>query len=185
MKGILKDIFYDFSEKRTSVLLKIEGNVHDDLVPLKGKDVSISLKKYRKHRSKDANAYYWTLVGKLAKHSNLDNIQLHNQLLRRYSEPWTDEDGNLTTWLVPKDTDLDHMETEHFNIMETGVWFENREYIKVCLLLPSHLMNTKQMSRLIDGVVGECKEAGIETIPPDELEHMLAMWRPNEKAKSS
>ena len=33
--------------------------------------------------------------------------------------------------------------------------------------------NTSEMSALIDGVVSECKEMGIETLPPEELERMM------------
>lgn len=36
----------------------------------------------------------------------------------------------------------------------------------------SHTYNTKEMSRLIDGVVTRCKELDIETLPPDELKRM-------------
>lgn len=185
MKGTLKDIFYDFSEKETSVLLKIEGNVHDELRPLVGSCISAEIKKWRKRRSRDANAYYWELVGKLAKHFDLDNIQLHNTMLRRYSEPWCSEDGELQTWFIPTDVDIDHFENMHFGVMETGIKMQDQTYVKVYLLLPSHLMDSKQMSRLIDGVAGECKAAGIETIPPDELERMLNSWRPYEKTGSS
>lgn len=36
----------------------------------------------------------------------------------------------------------------------------------------SSTYNTKQMSRLIDAIVTDCKELGIETLPPDELRRM-------------
>jgi len=185
MTGTLKDIFYDFSERETSVLLKIEGNVHDELKPLVGQRIIADIKKWRKRRSLDANNYYWELVGKLARHFDLDNIQMHSTMLRRYSEPWFNEDGELQTWFVPDKVDIDHFRDMHFGIMETGIRLQGTNYIKVYLLLPSHLMDSKQMSRLIDGVVSECKAAGIETIPPEELERMLSMWRPNEKKRSS
>ena len=34
--------------------------------------------------------------------------------------------------------------------------------------------DTKEMSVLINGLVEECKEQGIETIPPDELRRILS-----------
>ena len=181
MKGTLKDIFYDFSSKQTNVLLLIDGNVHDELRPLVKQKISAEIKKWRKRRSLNANSYYWELVGKLSKHFELDMIQTHNQMLRRYSEPWLNQDDELQCWYVPAETDLDHMQDMHFGIMETGVWLQGQQYVRVCLLVPSHLMDSKQMSRLIDGVVGECKEAKIETIPPEELKRMLDSWRSYEK----
>jgi hypothetical protein len=32
------------------------------------------------------------------------------------------------------------------------------------------------MAKLIDGVVGECKELNIETLTPDELARMKSEW---------
>jgi archaellum component FlaG (FlaF/FlaG flagellin family) len=40
----------------------------------------------------------------------------------------------------------------------------------------SSTFDTKSMSVFIDGIVSECKELGIETLPPDELERMKAAW---------
>ena len=40
----------------------------------------------------------------------------------------------------------------------------------------SHTYDTEEMSRLIDGVVTECRELGIETLPPDELKRMKEQW---------
>ena len=40
----------------------------------------------------------------------------------------------------------------------------------------SHTYDTREMSILIDGTVDECKEQGIETMTPLELEHLKAMW---------
>lgn len=36
--------------------------------------------------------------------------------------------------------------------------------------------NTKQMSRLIDEIVSDCKEHGIETLTPNELARMKEEW---------
>ena len=40
----------------------------------------------------------------------------------------------------------------------------------------SHELNTAEMAKLIDGTVYECKEAGIETLTPNELERMKGLW---------
>ena len=36
--------------------------------------------------------------------------------------------------------------------------------------------NTKQMSRLIDSIVQDCKDLGIETLPPEKLAAMKEEW---------
>ena len=35
------------------------------------------------------------------------------------------------------------------------------------------------MSELIDGLVSECKEQGIETLPEEELKRMMQMYEQN------
>ena len=44
------------------------------------------------------------------------------------------------------------------------------------MLKGSSEYDTKEMSHLIDGLVSECKEMGIETLPPEELERMMAAY---------
>lgn len=36
--------------------------------------------------------------------------------------------------------------------------------------------DTKEMASLIDGVVSECRQMGISTLPPDEIERMKRNW---------
>jgi hypothetical protein len=40
----------------------------------------------------------------------------------------------------------------------------------------SSTYNTKQMSRLIDAIVEDCKEMDIETLTPRELDAMKSRW---------
>ena len=45
----------------------------------------------------------------------------------------------------------------------------------------SSSFNTKQMSRLIDGVVQDCKACGIETKPQQEIDSLLKEWEEEHK----
>ena len=40
----------------------------------------------------------------------------------------------------------------------------------------SSCFDTKEMAVFIDGIVRECKDPNIETLPPDELERMKKGW---------
>ena len=51
---------------------------------------------------------------------------------------------------------------------------ERAQYFRV--YLGSSNYNTQEMSLLIDGVVEECKELGIETLTPQELAAMMEAW---------
>lgn len=49
--------------------------------------LSLEIKRYRRKRSLDANAYYWVLCTKLAKVLQVSNQEIHNQMLRKYGQP--------------------------------------------------------------------------------------------------
>jgi hypothetical protein len=40
----------------------------------------------------------------------------------------------------------------------------------------THTLDTKEMARLIDGVVSEAQALGIETRTPDEIAQMKSLW---------
>ena len=47
----------------------------------------------------------------------------------------------------------------------------------------THTLDTKEMARLIDGVVQECQNVGIETKTPDQIAEMMNLWENYEKQK--
>lgn len=51
----------------------------------------------------------------------------------------------------------------------------------ICPACGSSVYNTKQMSRLIDHVVQDCKAVGIETLTPLELDRLKGDWKPHEE----
>jgi hypothetical protein len=52
---------------------------------------------------------------------------------------------------------------------------------RVRLYKGSHLYDTKEMSRLIDYIVEEAKDLGIETMTPDDVARMKASWKGGEQ----
>ena len=49
-------------------------------------------------------------------------------------------------------------------------------YVNIRFFWGSSKYDTANMSRLIDGIISECKEQGIETLPPEELERLKQQW---------
>ena len=54
---------------------------------------------------------------------------------------------------------------------------KNKGYKLLNLYYGSSSYNSKQMSRLIDNVIKDCKDQGIETLPPDELDSLISCWK--------
>ena len=49
--------------------------------------------------------------------------------------------------------------------------------VRARVYLGSSKFDSKEMSRVIDGLVQDCKEQGIDTMPPDELERLIGEWQ--------
>ncbi len=127
-------------------------------------------------RTPTANAYYWQLVKKIAKKQKMPETELHNRNLAQVGIPWEDEDGHRQ-WAMLMDNDwwLKQHET-HFCPSDKTVTVSGQVFRWFCLLLPSHLMDKSEMSRLIDYVVEDARSVGIETLPPYKIERLKQLW---------
>lgn len=157
------------------------GPEWDDL--RKHEKLVFTVKPWKKKRSLDANAYYWQLVTKLADKLNISKPHLHNILLRRYGQTEF-IDGKMIYLVLPDSDDgsrqADEAETYHIKpTSEVKQGMDGMMYRTYLMLRGSSTYNTKEMSGLIEGLVSECKEQGIETIPPKELERMMEMYEKN------
>ena len=124
------------------------------------------VKEVKKKRTLDSNAYYWVLVNKIAEALNQKKEFVHMEMLRFYSETYS--------VLLPAEQDITGL-IKYYDV-ESTIKRGNRLYKSYKAYLPSSEMNTKQMSVLIDGIVSEAKQLGIETMTPNQIEEMKAMW---------
>ena len=51
-----------------------------------------------------------------------------------------------------------------------------KEFIHVKAGIGTHLYNTAEMSKFIEGVVQEAQSLGIETKTPNEIAEMMSLW---------
>ena len=139
------------SGKVAVVELKQEpnGKILDKLVTIKIK---------RPRRSLDANAYLWILCDKLAAVLGSTKEEIYQHAVR--------EAGRMIVAPIPAE------EADRF----IQSW-ERRglgAHVNVLLYFGSSEYDSKEFSRLLDYIIEECKEQGIETLPPRELEALYA-----------
>lgn len=163
-----------------------ERNARREIEGIKDQEtIDISAKTLKRKRSLSANAYYWILVGKLAGVMHISNSHCHNLLLRRYGAIQT-IDGERVVCFLP-DTDEAYngaLEAEKYHVKPTSavkVFKDGNPRRMYLMLKGSSEYDSGEMSRLINGVVDECKQVGIETLTPREIEQMLEEVRKREK----
>lgn len=138
-------------------------------------DVVIARQKQK--RTTDANAYAWVLMGKLA-----DKLGISAEEI--YREYVTNIGGNFT--VVPvKDEAVETWVQNWEHAPKTKIGWVSKilgkakteGYTNTVNYYGSSTYDTRQMSRLIDLIIADCKSQGIETMTPDEIARLKANWR--------
>lgn len=142
--------------------------------------LSVKAVKYRQKRSLDANAYYWQLISKVAEKLLLTKPYAHNRMLRKYGQKLI-VDGQLIYLVLPDTEEAEKTanEAETYHIKATSQVKEGKDgkmYRTYVMLRGSSDYDTKEMSTLIEGLVSEAKELGIETMTAEELERMMQQY---------
>lgn len=143
------------------------------LEELKDRIASAELKVWHEKRSLDANAYAWTLIDKIAVAIREDKFSIYRAAIR--------EIGGNNQLICALDAEVDKLRRVWEN---NGIgWITDTMPSKlpgctnVWLYYGSSVYDTAQMSLLIDNLIFEAKELGIETLPPAELERMMEQWQ--------
>lgn len=131
--------------------------------------LSIEAKKYRQKRSLNANAYAWVLMQKIAEVIHSDRESVYIEMLKKYSRDFT--------FVICKEKAIGKLKELYRTCIDLGeVNVNGMEGHQMQVFFGSSTFDSKSMSVFIDGIVSECKELGIETLPPAELERMTQQW---------
>lgn len=85
--GIITDLNIDFKTHKPKISLLLDTKQLDIVEELKNEDkLNIELKKYRKHRSLDSNAYMWTIAEKIAKKLGITKIEVYRNAIKEVGQ---------------------------------------------------------------------------------------------------
>lgn len=114
---------------------------------------------YKAKRNNDQNAKYWKLINELSKKLRMGVFQLHKQMLRDYSKQ-----GQICT---PSSYDMSAI--KYYDLKSKFIK-NDIEYSVYQVYTPSHELKTDEFAILLDGLMQECKQQGIDTRSPEEIE---------------
>jgi hypothetical protein len=178
MKLISNMIRMQYNEaQKPEIILTTSGNIRKEVEELKaivasGKPLAVEIKQHRKRRSLDANSYLWVLCQKIAEVIRATKEDVYRKAIR--------EVGQFE--IVPIKAAAVDRWIEVWNSKGFGWFAEDMEesklpgYKKVISYYGSSVYDTREMAVLIDNIVQECKELGIETMPPAELAALKDNW---------
>ena len=147
--------------------------------------LSVKVSRYREKRSLNANSYCWVLCSLLSEKMSSSKVK------------YTKEDiykNAIKELNIYRDFTLPTQEAytlqKAWEMLGTGWVTEQVDYsedgsnVVIRCYYGSSQYNTKQMSRLIDNLVQDCRAVGIDTMPQNEIDSLCMEWE-NEKTNKS
>lgn len=140
------------------------------------KKMSVDIKEQKGKRSLDANAYCWVLCDRISSVKGLsakkadvykqavrdygvcENLLITNEGVSKFVSGWNDPGR------YGKFCDVMGKSRQHPDHTWVRAYYGSSDY------------NSKEMAVLIDGLVSDAKELGIETMTPDQIAEMKSLW---------
>ena len=125
-------------------------------------DKKYEIKEYKQKRSLSQNSYAWVLINELANKMRMSKEEMYIQMLEDYSQclmipvqKGTIPSGYFKYYKFVASTTINGKEADYYKVFKGSSEF-----------------NTEEMTIFLDGIIQECKQLGIETLTPEELERL-------------
>ena len=124
------------------------------------------VKEYHEKRSQSANNYAWALINEIANVLRKSKEAVYLQMLKDY--------GQSEFVSVRSDINVNGY-FKYFEEYGTG-HVEGKEFTHYKVWKGSSEYDSREMAILIDGIIQEAQNLGIETITPAEKERLIQEW---------
>lgn len=129
---------------------------------IQDKDKLFEIKEYKEKRSLSQNSYLWVLCNEIGNILRLSKEEVYFQMLKDYGQ----------SEIISISSEVDP--TGYFKYYEEigKGKVHNKEFTHYKIYKGSSNYDTKEMSILIDGVIEEANQLGIETLTPEQIAEM-------------
>ena len=166
--GKIQNVFKDWKTNKYNITFEInEPAAVQEVDKLINSKLTIEAKKYREKRSLDANALLWACLGEIAKAMNppADVWDVYLMMLKRYGK---------FTYICVKPNAVEAMKAQWRECEVVGpIEINGIEAVQLLCFFGSSTYNTKEFSSLLEGVISEMQEMGLQT--PTSKEMRLAV----------
>lgn len=165
--GKLLSVNRDWQTGKYSITFSVnEQSSLNEIEKIKNLDkLSIEAKKYREKRSLDANALLWACLSEIAVALRTDKWDVYLMMLKRYGK---------YTYICVKPNVVESVKAQWRECEEVGrININGQEAVQLLCYFGSSTYDTKEMSVLIDGVISEMEEMGLETPESREVRRAI------------
>lgn len=172
LKGKITDISLDYLLHKPKITIQLTNQqdiLTDEFNKLKEEElIDIELSKHVEKRESRPNAYFHVLINKLARHYDIPDEEMKIKMNLQYGTIATDKNEKVIGCKLPKGTDIKMF-------YPYARWYKEDKDGCDCYLFYKRTssLNKIEFSKLLNGVVMECKDVGIKTIDEIELENMI------------
>lgn len=154
--------------RKQRLTLELDGDFRNKYDKLHDKELEVTIKKFVENRSLKANAYLWALVTEIGNALRESKEAIYFDMLKSYGQGGAVsvlekyEDKFKKSYKYNEylgETELNGKVFKHYQF-----WVGSSEY------------NKDEFSVLLDGVVNEAKNLGIETKSKEEIESILRSY---------
>lgn len=166
--GRIKDISRDWKTDKVIISFAVDS-LPSDLDDLTGCDaLDITATRHREKRSLSANDMLWECIGRIASSLGADKWDIYLQMLKRYG---------TYTYVCVKPSAVKMLKRQWRECEELGeIDIHGQKAVQMLCYYGSSKYDSKQFSVLLDGVISEMKEMGIETPMPKRVQKAIEEW---------
>lgn len=133
--------------------------------------LAIEAVKPKVKRSLNANALLWKCLGDIANAIHADKWTVYLEMLKRYGK---------YTYICVKPSVVDAVKAQWRECEEIGeIDVNGQKAVQLLCYFGSSTYDTKEFSHLLDGVVSEMEEIGLEKPMSSEMRRALEQWKNN------
>ena len=173
--GQIQNIARDWNTGKFHITFSMNEDVAvHEVDKLKDCKLDIKAVKHREKRSIDANAMLWACMGEIATAMTppADKWDVYLMMLKRYGK---------YTYICVKPNVVEAMKKQWRECEVVGeIDINGKEAVQMLCYFGSSTYDTKEFSVLLDGVVSEMVEMGLQPPPSKDMQRALEQW---ERAK--
>ena len=152
-----------------NVTVTVAADFAETFDELKDSEITVEIKKARKKRSLDANAYAWVLIDKIAEKTGVRKTEVYRNAIK--------EIGGVSDAVCVVNKAVDRLRE---GWESNGVGWQTETMpskidgcTNVILYYGSSTYDSKQMASLIDLLIQDAEQLGIPTITPQEEARLI------------
>ncbi len=131
--------------------------------------MDIEIKPHRRKRSLDANAMLWACIGDIARVLGVPREKVYLKALRDY--------GQYEAMSCRADA-FEMFKRQYKDCEQVGTPYllNGEPWVDVICYFGSHTYDSKQFSDLLEGVIDDMRELGLQPPPPKSVQKGLELW---------